>query len=608
MISGCGSDPLDPGEDPNPWECAVDCGALETSPCMKSVCNDGSLPGPIGACAEVPLDDGTSCNAGDLCIVGGTCQAGVCTGGEPMDCSELDGACAVGACDPSDGTCKPTPVNEGASCDRGLCLVDGVCAAGECVGDDEVDCSELDSACTVGVCNPADGSCVAEPANEGASCDDGDLCTVGSVCAEGLCGGGAPVDCSEFDSACMVGRCDPTDGSCVAEPVVDGTRCDDGDACTLEDVCVEGVCTSGAPMDCSRMDSACTVGVCDPDSGSCQAEPVEDGTACEGGNRCMVGSTCQEGVCAGGEPVDCSSLDGDCVEGVCDPATGACTTTAANPGAPCDDGDLCTVNDACMFGVCVGMPNVQCGHLDSECLVGACDPATGACTTVPVIDGTPCDDGNICTTGGVCMAGVCSDGPPIDCSSLDSACTMGVCDPTDGGCVTVAANEGAACDDGLACTSGTVCMDGVCAGGTAPACSQTPDGCCPESCNEQNDADCACPGTLLGGTCVYIPDTGTVADQNAARAACAALGAGWGLCDASFACMPDVSTYLVDAGCDCNGGAAACACGTSRNLYIHVEGPLSPYYTRGPSFPGCLTSEYCTDSVSESCGTPLCCK
>lgn len=41
------------------------------------------------------------------------------------------------------------------------------------------------------------------------------------------------------------------------------------------------------------------------------------------------------------------------------------------------------------------------------CNTGTCDPTTGACTAVPVADGTSCDDADMCTSGDVCSAGVC---------------------------------------------------------------------------------------------------------------------------------------------------------------------------------------------------------
>jgi alpha-tubulin suppressor-like RCC1 family protein len=40
--------------------------------------------------------------------------------------------------------------------------------------------------------------------------------------------------------------------------------------------------------------------------------------------------------------------------------------------------------------------------------VGTCNPATGACSSVALSDGTACNDGNACTSGDVCAAGVCA--------------------------------------------------------------------------------------------------------------------------------------------------------------------------------------------------------
>lgn len=57
-----------------------------------------------------------------------------------------------------------------------------------------VDCSGLDGDCTLGVCNPADGQCQAQPANDGGPCEDGDLCTTADTCAAGACSSGPDVD------------------------------------------------------------------------------------------------------------------------------------------------------------------------------------------------------------------------------------------------------------------------------------------------------------------------------------------------------------------------------------------------------------------------------
>ncbi len=509
-FAGCGSEtsdspaidpaPVDPIPDPEDEGCSVDCTALEAPPCMRAACNDGTLPGEKGECVMVPLPDGASCDDGDRCTVGDACSDGVCTSGEPMDCSGSASACTVGVCDSSEGACRASPV-----------------------ADDTV-------------------------------CDDGDACTVGDACRAGACVGGTPVDCSELDTACTVGACDPSGGECTALAVPDGTTCDDGDACSSGDVCSAGVCVGGAPKDCSEHDSACTVGVCDPTSGSCEVSALEAGTSC-------------------------------------------------------DDGSACTVRDFCLDGVCRGV-KVDCTALDDVCMVGTCDPGDGTCAQVPRSDGTSCEVGDRCTVGGTCVDGGCSGGTPVDCSALSSACTVGQCDPRSGACIAAPANEGASCDAGIECTVASVCTGGVCTGGTDPACSMTPDGCCPSSCTSANDVDCSsCPGEEIAGQCVYVPSTVSVSSKATALSECTALGAGWGLCSPAVLCMTETQSYLGGAGCSCSGGASTCACSGSVNIYLHVDGPSNlSYYARGPNVSDCGTSDACTVATSAQCGTPLCCK
>jgi len=95
---------------------------------------------------------------------------------------------------------------------------------------------------------------------------------------------------------------------------------------------------------------------------------------------------------------------------------------------PCDDGDLCTIDDRCQSGVCVPGENKVCAVLDQCHVSGDCDPATGFCSDPPAADDTPCDDGIDCTLDDVCTGGVCA-GAPL---SADDATCDGVDDDCDG--------------------------------------------------------------------------------------------------------------------------------------------------------------------------------
>ena len=168
--------------------------------------------------------------------------------------------------------------------------------------------------------------------------------------------------------------------------------------------------------DGNRVDGDCC-------SATCQAEPA--GGACDDGDLCTQTDACDgSGACAGANPVACADDGGQCgTPAACDPATGACVTGAPrDAGAPCDDGDLCTQSDACDgAGACVGADPVVCAPGgDGQCnTASSCDPATGACVGGPSQDGTTCDDGDPCTVEDACVAGACEPGDfqPAACVS-----------------------------------------------------------------------------------------------------------------------------------------------------------------------------------------------
>ncbi len=85
---------------------------------------------------------------------------------------------------------------------------------------------EAPNQCQVGVaCDPASGACVATAKPAGASCDDLDPCTTGDACdGEGACIVGAALVCEGAD-ACNAAACDPAAGTCVTHPVENGTNC-----------------------------------------------------------------------------------------------------------------------------------------------------------------------------------------------------------------------------------------------------------------------------------------------------------------------------------------------------------------------------------------------
>jgi hypothetical protein len=143
-----------------------------------------------------------------------------------------------------------------------------------------------------------------------------------------------------------------TGTSCLWVDVVNGTPCEDGDACNGTEICEQGECMPGTPLVCDD-ENPCTDDDCDPDTGLCLIVAEPDGTACEDGNLCDGPEVCSEGECdvPAGTPVvcepghacnpdtgDCELVGGDTDgDGVVDPLDDC--TEVADPGQADTDGD-----------------------------------------------------------------------------------------------------------------------------------------------------------------------------------------------------------------------------------------------------------------------------
>ena len=106
-------------------ETAEDCD--DGNACTSDWCGDGLMgPTPAGECSNTVLPDGAEC---DFNGFAGLCLAGVCQ--DAMLCEGVlceDTECKVnGECDPNDGMCDYTFLEDGTACSLGECL-NGVCA------------------------------------------------------------------------------------------------------------------------------------------------------------------------------------------------------------------------------------------------------------------------------------------------------------------------------------------------------------------------------------------------------------------------------------------------------------------------------------------------
>jgi hypothetical protein len=340
----------DSGTPSGPVACThnADCVAVlgDKGPCRIPQCMNE-------VCALAAADDDSACDDGDPCTEGDACGQGDCVPGEPKVCDDGH-PCTADSCDPETGAClfEAAPA-DGRDCSDGLpCTIEDTCSGGSCAGrlrncDDE-------NNCTVDTCDEGIGDCVHDATVlQGLGCDDGDACTANDACVEDRCEG-QKKDCDD-SNACTADGCDPETGVCVHEKdPMTGAPCEDGNPCTIEDRCADGACVSGKLKNCDD-NRPCTADRCNEESGECEHSGDEvDGEQCTDTNICTLDDVCAGGFCVG-TPKDCED-DDPCTTDSCNPETGDCSHDTSNvpPDTACDDQNTCTTNDRCIAGSCQG--------------------------------------------------------------------------------------------------------------------------------------------------------------------------------------------------------------------------------------------------------------
>ena len=501
---------------------------LALGECERGVCNQA------GTCTATSADDGTSCNQAmwNACT-GFQCMGGTCSTFAVEPCDDAN-PCTDDSCDSATG-CQHT-ANTHPCNDLNPCTGDDVCGDGVCLGatdlcecDKDKDCAAYDDGdkcngvwgcfdgvcapieksevtcaagqdigqCEVYGCNPANGKCELQDAEDYIACDDGDVCTgcpPGETCAQldfcqnGVCKGGknnpcscdADADCADFgpqDGACG-GLWLCNGGTCAESNAPAGTACDDGDPCTAGDLCVAGACISGTDPGCptcqdycASVQAACTgdlaqyasVDACVDYCESWAMLPLGDLSDTSGNT---VGCRIYHAGAAAADPAlhcDHAGPTGGNVCGTwCDNYCQLAQANCTGGDELYADGDAC--NTACadleMSGAAgdTSGDSVQCRiyHLGvagspdgaaTHCPHGAVDGG-GVCVWVdPCLEMT-CDDGDLCTDDGCdSMTGECTfDAVVCDDGDL---CTTDACDAGTGQC----AFDAVVCDDGDLCTT-----------------------------------------------------------------------------------------------------------------------------------------------------------
>jgi hypothetical protein len=538
-----------------------------------------------GTCvAGDPQANGTACDDGSVCTQNDVCNNGTCLG--KLNTCEDGNPCTVDKCVASNGTCThnpPAPNGPSIACSDGdPCTIGDTCVSGTCskftanICDCKVDadCTVQDSAdlctpkhvctnnaCVLGTpkapcakstvpcqnaaCDPTSGECILVPAENGAACTDGDICTYPDLCVDGTCGS-EPLACNDgnpcTDDSCVPGKDIASGAGC--KYANNTAACDDGDDCTGWGQCAAGACTKGAldtekcgcvvDEDCAKLNTTCggiyhctpekacvldktttikcsTAGntscqtlLCDETLGACAFTFSDTTTKCDDGNVCTVGDHCDGGgKCVKTALFSCP--DGDpCTFDYCNPSVGCYHPYNT---APCDDGDACTGppsapgktdGDHCAQGKCLGSPYTDATKLTLIC---QCQVDTD-CKNY---DANKCQAPHKCSQAHICT--LTGSVPPDPCAAIanKSPCKTYACKIADGTCAATNKINGLGCSDGKFCTSADVCSNGDCLG-------------TPNLCDDGNvcTTDASCAEGPSGAVCDHPPvedDTACVVDN-----------------------------------------------------------------------------------------------
>ena len=407
-----------------------------------------SIPGmalaqpPPGACKP----------KGAKCIVNRDCCSQNCfTQNGKLICGPVSGACF------NNNDCTSLPGQD--QCTRAVCNPAGVCVlepvANCCL--EVSQCPTSNDQCLKATC--VNNVCGVEP-DAGKSCNDGLRCTEDDRCnAAGLCVGTTKT-CPPSNNPCAARtECNPATGACVEIPVNAGTVCRPAQGgCDLPAVCAGTTCPDNplkkAGTVCREAAGPCDVAeVCTGTSNQCPENRFQpNDTPCNRDEDLCTLDTCQNGQCQAGPQKTCTVSADPCKVNVCVPATGDCVTQNAPNNTPCEDGDLCTLNDTCQNGTCRSGSPRTCPASADPCKVNVCVPATGDCVTQNAPNNTPCTDNNQCTTVDTCQNGTCQGSSPRTCPAGQTCVpATGICQCTTGvtcGNLCCTGNQGFCCPTG----------------------------------------------------------------------------------------------------------------------------------------------------------------
>ena len=362
-------------------------------------------------CSNPNAANGTTCNDGNACTQTDTLSGRRVHRARTRSCARP----AISATSPAPANrgraSAPTRRSPTApTCNDGnACTQTDTCQAGACTGHNPVICTASDQCHVAGTCDTGDGrSARTRRRPNGTTCNDGrrlhaDRHLPGRRVHRRKPGGLHRRAISATSPAPATRR--PALCSNPRQP--NGTACNDGNACTQTDTCQAGTCTGANPVTSARPAISAT-SPAPATRGRASARIRRQPTARRATTATPARRPTRARPARAPARIRSSARRSDqChVAGICDPATGhllepnapqtarrATTATpargrhAARPArAAPGTRSVCTASDQC--------------HV-----AGTCNTGTGTCSNPNAADGTTCNDGNACTQTDTCQAG-----------------------------------------------------------------------------------------------------------------------------------------------------------------------------------------------------------
>jgi hypothetical protein len=603
------------------WGGDIDC-ASQGKSCSWGAC--------VVSCSDECTPSGSKRCSGSIAQKCGNYDSDSCLEwGENVYCSQEGKSCSWGEC-VSTCTDECTPSGK-KTCTGNIARTCGDHDSDSCLewGDD-VDCASQGLSCSWGECvSTCSDECTPSGTkrcngNIAQTCGnhDSDSClewggdvnclTAGQSCSNGQCVSGCSNECSpsgskrcegnnveacgDYDSDsclewgdssyCGTGRiC--CNSACMTPTCVTGNDCDDGSGCTVDSCVGAATCDAGCQhqqiTSCANSDGCCPSGCsaandndCSTGCGNGICEITESCESCSQDCACGPGQMCCSGQC---KAPACSS-DSEC--GDANSCTLDSCVGAGTCDARCEHGQVtsCLNDDGCCPGSCNALNDNDCSV---QCGNGLCEPGescqscsrdcgcsggtlccNGVCVEPACVSDSQCDDSKDCTldrclNSNTCLAR-CETQAITQCANGDGCCPDSCDANNDNDCVAKCGNglcepgeSCESCQQDCGCSSGTVCRSGLC---VEPACSSDTD------CDDE-DA-CTLDGCIMPGTCeaecAYEQRSSCANNDGCCPAGCTSsddddcsASCGNGVCESSENCL------RCRQDCGCMGGQLCCS-------------------------------------------------